>query len=668
MFFHADSLQFTFPLSLILSFYLQDAVSHTLSNSTFYDGSEISQRSLTLPRRHHRRNLSSESTFLISSRDCSPIRRRSPICYGGSLPRSTHSIPGRSPKRTPLSKQIIDEKNRAVAKSGDIYNKPPLPNQSHHTGSQLEPQTQRFQPKNTYSGPSSLESGKTSLITSGPSSIDSGNKSLSLSRTSGHSSLDSHSSASTIATTSHAATQSALKTTYSPKNSPKHKALTSNGTTTKTSISSNGVKSTSFDDSDGAIGLPSSQSNGSITLQVTNNTNGSMLPNTKIFVQNSPVRSVITFENGKLTENSNVVIINNETTTNSKGETLASRKTILTNPAKSHAMTSPLKQQNQQSQSRKSSLDKQRSFSSGKENYFSENDEAASETGDSLSMISETSPDSSLIPYADDEIEDESLSFVVDHKQNNMQNGGSPNNEKFIKNINAESMNNSRKFSLQIPSTNGTSGVVYNNLLKNHYNQQTNAILSPIYQNNQKLNLFAYEQQQIYQQNQVEFQQTVNAGSVGDLNTKITKKINSNNDLKNLLLNSNPTINSDSLLNMFHKNIVTVGSEPNLIKYNVDNKQKILNCLKITEKPLEREDRDDKTPTHAPDDKTTVSNFPSLTDLSFNFTSIHAQKILKGVSSINSIDTLVELDVKPNNNNANITSPTGTVCTDFGMV
>ncbi len=499
-----------------------------------------------------------------------------------------------------------------------------------------------------YSGPSSFESGKTSLITSGPSSIDSGNKSLSLSRNSGHSSLDSHGSANTVENINKLSTNS-------PKNSPKHKTLASNGTTT-TITSSNGVKSTSFDDSEGAIGLPKSTSNGSITLKVTNNSGSSMLPNTKIVVQNSPAHSVITFENGKLIENSNFLIINNETTTNAKGETLASRKTIVGNP-------SPLKQQNPQAQTqtfRRSPLDKQRSFSSGKENYFSENDEAASETGDSLSMISETSPDSSLIPYADDEVEDDSL---MEHKQNNF--NGSPYYEsKFTKNINAEqSMNNARKLSLQIPSPNGSNGVVYNNILKNHYNQQTNAILSPIYQNNQKLNLFSYEQQQ----QRLEFQQqSANAGSVGELNAKLTK----NADLKNLLLNSNPTINSDSLLNMFHKNIVTVGSEPNLIKYNVENKQKFVNCLKITEKPLEKEEKEenlnDKTPTVATtEEKTTLSNFPSLTDLSFNFTSIHAQKILKGVSSINSIDTLVELEMKPNNN---INSNSGTICTDLGMV
>ena len=338
--------------------------------------------------------MSSESTFLISSRDCSPIRRRSPaICYGGSLPRSTHSIPGRSPKRAPLNKQLIDEKNRALAKSGEIYNKQSL------SGQNDQSLNQRFQlSRSNLSGPSSLESGKTASVEpSGPSSIDSGNKSLSLSRNSGQSSLDSsHGSATTVAQT---------------HNPPKPMLTKSNGTCTSkviTSISSNGMKSTSFDDqsSNSSMMIPSSNSNGLITLQVTNSSNSTGLPNTKIFVQNSPIRTSITFENGKFMENSNVFVINNETTTNSKGDIIATRKTMMNSPS------SPLKQQNPPI--RRS--EKQRTFSNGKENFFSENDEAASETGDSLSMISETSPDSSLIPFVDDDVVDTSS-----RRQNNVQ-------------------------------------------------------------------------------------------------------------------------------------------------------------------------------------------------------------------------------------------------------
>jgi hypothetical protein len=543
----------------------------------------------------------------MSSRDCSPIRRRSPaICYGGSLPRSTHSIPGRSPKRTPLNKQVIDEKNRTLAKSGEIYNKSSL------SGQHEQPLSQRFpsqSSRSNYSGPSSLESGKTSsLVTSGPSSIDSGNKSLSLSRNSGHSSLDSsHGSATTVA-----------QNHSSPMN---HKLIKSSGTSTPkvtTSTSTSGIKSTSFDDANSAMTMPNSNSNGSITLQVTNNTSGSGLPNTKIFVQNSPVHTSITFENGKFMENSNVFVINNETTTNAKGEVIASRKTLMNSPS------SPLKPQNQRRP------EKPRSFVNGKENFFSENDEAASETGDSLSMISETSPDSSMIPFVDDDIIETDA-----RRQNNVQ---SPESHKYTKNMLHD---DNRKLSLQIGSPE-RSGMMYNNL-KNHFNQQSNAANSPAMQNN-KMNLFSYEN-------------SLQAGSVGNLKAE---KSNCN------FLNSNPTINSDSLLNIFHKNIIAVGSEPNLITMNKQNdsgKQKINNCIRDSPHSA-----DEKTPTG--EMKQEIYNFPSLTDLSFNFTSLHAQKILKGGISVNnSIDTLVELDVnKPNNHKSNSNLSPTTICTDFGMV
>lgn len=289
--------------------------------------------------------------------------------------------------------------------------------------------------------------------------------------------------------------------------------------------------------------------------------------------------------------------------------------------------SSPLKQQNQSTLRR--SDKPPRSFGTGKENFFSENDEAASETGDSLSMISETSPDSSLIPFVDEDVNEPDA-----RRQNIVQ---SPENHKYTKNFD-ESMNN-RKLSLQM----GTSPL-NNGMLKNHYNQQTNAIVSPVIQNN-KMNLFSYEN-------------SPQAGSVGNLKSE---KTTCN------FLNSNPTINSDSLLNIFHKNIIAVGSEPNLIALNKQNdssKQKINNCIK--ESPC-----DEKTPTEVKQEPAGLYSFPSLTDLSFNFTSLHAQKILKGGTSVNnSIDTLVELDInKPINHKSNSNlSPAATICTDFGMV
>ena len=403
--------------------------------------------------------------------------------------------------------------------------------------------------------------------------------------------------------------------------------------------------------------MPNSNSNGSITLQVTNNAHGcSGLPNTKIFVQNSPIHTSITFENGKFMENSNVFVINNETTTNAKGEIIASRKSMMNGSP----LTSPLKQQQQYNKVRPQAekpQQQQRNCNSsassatiGKENCFSENDEAASETGDSLSMISETSPDSSLIPYADDDVIEEGDS----RRQNNVQSPETHkftrNNMNYISNNNSDEMNN-RKLSLQIGSSmsdknsTGNSGntMIYNNILKNHYNQQTNAIISPAYQHN-KMNLFEQQQQQQQQEQSL-------YASAGNL--KDNKQINSDCDLKNSLLNSNPTINSDSLLNIFHKNIIAVGSEPNLIAMK---QSKINNCVK-----------DEKTPTY---DENGLYNFPSLTDLSFNFTSLHAQKILKGGLSVNnSIDTLVELDINKSNNKSNSNlSPSSTICTDFGMV
>lgn len=58
-----------------------------------------------------------------------------------------------------------------------------------------------------------------------------------------------------------------------------------------------------------------------------------------------------------------------------------------------------------------------------------------------------------------------------------------------------------------------------------------------------------------------------------------------------------------------------------------------------------------------------TKEFPSLNDLTFNFTSLAAQKILKGVG-LNSVDTLVELNMSGNadkQNNCDV------VHTDFGM-
>lgn len=607
-------------------------IAHTLSNSTFYDGSELSHRSSTLPRRH-RRHLSSESTFVISSRDCSPIRRRSPVYSNGSLPRSTHSIPATSTQsktqRTIPNKHIINEQNRLTAKSGEIYRSPrklgTLDNRI--TNDRL------FRTLN--SGPSSMESGKTSMLNSGPSSIDSGK--VSYSRNSGHSSFESHASASTVTTN-----QSPTRSTYfngSPKFSPKHQQLGTSKLATEpinrmrmAIAHTNGTPRRVLDEipvlGKPPPGVPNSNSNSSITLQVTTS-NESNIPNTKIFVQNSPVRSVITLENGKLAENSNVYIINNETTTNAHGDIIKRSISKQTTSARAS-----------------SKVDKENEF------CFSET-EAASETGDSLSFISETSPESSMMPTTSPEPRPNDLLET----------------SKFTKNINNDAtMNNGRKFSLPISNT--SNNIVYKNVLKTVPDASP---VSPLNNKNRFMLDDHHDKQDTIYENM--------AGSVGNLRfiEKMEKKLNSNCDLKNMQyessgnlskLNSNPAINSESIAHMLQKNMIAMGSEPNLaINSNSDCKQKV-----IGDKSVEKQGVVDRRYSVSKENglstPSELYNFPSLTDLSFNFTSLAAQKILQGVS-INSIDTLVELNMaqeKQQNNVNGGTAPPPAICTDYGMV
>ncbi|XP_035794584.1 uncharacterized protein LOC118467814 [Anopheles albimanus] len=187
--------------------YLDFPIKSRLLNSTFYDSSDVSQRSLSLPRRrhHHRRNLSSESTFFISSRDCSPVRRgKSPASgssyYCGSLPRSIHSTPGSSSyyksSTRSSTKQLASADKLHHNGSSSNNSQPKMEHHQHHGTSRSN--TSRN--PGPASGPSSIDSGKMTYATttSGPSSFDS--EKLSSTRTSTHSSLESHVSSSTITT------------------------------------------------------------------------------------------------------------------------------------------------------------------------------------------------------------------------------------------------------------------------------------------------------------------------------------------------------------------------------------------------------------------------------------------------------------------------------------
>ncbi|ALC43019.1 ko [Drosophila busckii] len=604
---------------------------HTLSNSTFYDGSELSQRSSTLPRRH-RRHMSSESTFLISSRDCSPIRRRSPVYCSSSLPRSTQSIPAAAtlsrlqtatpptPAQKPAQKSIIGK---------HIFERSPARSTLKATAADNKANYRSLQQS---SGPSSLESCKTSMLASGPSSIDSGKVSFSQ-KTSGHSSLDSQCSTNTAVVApapSNGSTRSILLLNGSPRGTPRHQAMRARVAEAQAQRQRILEELNYNANTNGTNGVPNSSSNNSITLQVTTSSNGSgqHIPSTKIFVQNSPVRSVITLENGKMLENSNVFIINNETMTNEKGEIIKKTLSKQTQAAAATPMHTPTP--------------------TAAEAPLSET-EANSETGDSISFISESSPENTAT---------ETPSY----------DGG-----KYAKNTNNDAtMNNSRKLCLQLQAN----GIAYKNNVLKHESQPN----SPC----------AEHQQQQQLPSAVKLAALANqdfdiAGSVGNLHFYEKHSKDSSSDLKNLCYESVCQLQKCSisgeelaLAQLLHKSSNNaLGSEPNLnVNDKSVDKEAMDRRLSLTKDTLEQS---------LSSKQEELYNFPSLTDLSFNFTSLAARKILQGVS-LNSIDTLVELNMaaaaaaavaassaqeKQQNNQtatAQVANATATVCTDFGMV
>lgn len=658
--------------------FLQDMPTiHTLSNSTFYDGSELSQRSLTLPRRH-RRNLSSESTFLISSRDCSPIRRRSPVYSSSSLPRSTQSIPASANTNggaSAITKNIQSSATLSVRtstpyrssqksiQSGSVarHMLEHSPSRSINSSQKSTNSTGKGQEtRNDYrmwqSGPSSLESGKTSLYPSGPSSIDSGK--VSYTRTSGHSSLDSQRSTSSTVIQP----KSILMLNGSPRGTPRHQIMRArnaeqtmrNQSSTTSSIQmptieprspANTRDASNSENVDNSSAISNSTSNNSITLKLTTCNDGQHnLPNTKIVVQNSPDHSVITFENSKLTENSNVFIINNETTTNERGEVI--RKTL----------------SKQQMQGLKNATEKL------------DNGVNRTEVNQSKTTRNCSYKDSDAGTF------DPMRSYMTEisvGKSNDTNELPKLSKNYLPHNDRSTTMNNSRNMGLPVPPTNSGHLIYKNNVLKSCDSQPH----SPCEEKTLSVADLTKPNAEI-------------SGSVGNLrfyekNSKdsLAKAINSNCELNNLRyesstllakndnLNSNTSLSGGSLVQILQKNSISIGSEPNLT-------QKDNNCTTSTDKSIRKDTLDrrlslSKDQAEAED----LFNFPSLTDLSFNFTSLAAQKILQGVS-LNSIDTLVELNMaaaaaaaaaaanntngspreKPQNN-----QPTS-MCTDYGLV
>ncbi|CAH0749449.1 unnamed protein product [Diatraea saccharalis] len=618
--------------------------SQTSFVSSYYDGSEISNRSSTLPRRH-KRHLSTESGLAGSVHyDHSPVRHSSPS--SGSLPRSTLS-------RSSTNKTILDHYGSPQRSSDPKLRESPC-------GSLRRVDYSNSDNIMSTSGPSSLESTSTHRtprkdIRNGHSDQNSPTKRNYTSGSSGHSSLESHISDRTLKPSpshinSHGApglsrAQSLVKV-QSLQSSPKslHKYRTKpplvggetvkNGKNTSPRSSPkncpNTPKKTATPlhktlgqkaENPSATMLASSNSNNSITLKVTTNTitqNGGGT-NTKVYVQNSPVRSVITFENGKVTETSNgsnIYIINDDRQVVSVSQNGVSNQSTK-NPTETSFDVCVEKNKYQEPEPAKV-----------QENKFNKNS------------------------------------------------------------INDTSMNNNRKLSLQIGGATNNNSFVYKNQLNNTNEAASNpaspAIHNNIHSNETTTNSNPSTPTKSYDNiigslGNLRYQKN----SLSSTNTGMQTNINSNSELKSVdllkkaaalqmlngLPNANNRMSSDSIANLLTKAIdqkpVVLGSEPNLAQKNQDQIKDIntsaekLNCLENKQKRYSLSQESKK-------ENQDFYNFPSLSDLSFNFTSLAAQKILKGVS-INSVDTLVELNMAANTEKQN-NRDVAAVCTDFGLV
>ncbi|XP_017777640.1 PREDICTED: dentin sialophosphoprotein isoform X2 [Nicrophorus vespilloides] len=292
----------------------------TLSLPYYYMNSETnSSKSATLPRRH-RRQLSNDSTYVtsyIESRDQSPSLR-----YGSP---SSSTLP-RNPNRSPLHSMKSRESSRKTSRSSLTKVCPANDDIDEEEVKSLETKPiqctkKQFDANFKDSKASSLESLKTSqrgdtkrsfaddsstktlvnLDNSGPSSIESHKSSKTgSSATSGPSSLESHKTV--ISRNPTQVQQAESKVKRSPKRRDKDVKQKSE---VKSSVSHSNSFTLQVTTNQNGTSYPNSSNNATTTTTI-NSGNGA---NTKIFVQNSPVRSVITFENGQHAD-PNLVIIN----------------------------------------------------------------------------------------------------------------------------------------------------------------------------------------------------------------------------------------------------------------------------------------------------------------------------------------------------------------------
>ncbi|KAL1497057.1 hypothetical protein ABEB36_008083 [Hypothenemus hampei] len=270
--------------------------------ASYLETCDISSRSATLPRH---RQLSSEGTLLSASRENSPISRVQSSTYSTStLPRKHHALRSRDCSRKASSSRSLGRSELKPEVDKSITDQYKYTSQKPHGSSNDASES---------TGSASPIKHLSSIDNSGPSSIESHKSSRTgSSLTSGPSSLESHKTV---------INKAALEASES-RQKPSKKEVKRTKTISKTN------------------GTSMSHSN-SFTLEVTTKQNGVPLGNTgkamatatintgtsggntKIYVQNSPVRSVITFENGGQSEvstNPSVVVINGDSDTKNNKE------------------------------------------------------------------------------------------------------------------------------------------------------------------------------------------------------------------------------------------------------------------------------------------------------------------------------------------------------------
>ncbi|KAL3282874.1 hypothetical protein HHI36_006033 [Cryptolaemus montrouzieri] len=289
-----------------------------------YDTYESSlPRSATLPRRHRRR-LSGDLTYVSSytvSRENSPISKSATNTMPSTPVKHASKSRDSSRKTSRLSlhktssiqedKEVTEETNKSTASE---------PSNSVISSEYLENRTLTSDVKcnDGTSTPTSISNKSLLQVdNSGPSSIESHRSSRTGSSVgSGPSSIESHKTV--------IQNNSLLGTKTSPAKSSPKKELRSK---VIKSVSNSLPQSSSFvlevTTSQGNLNS-SSKTNTKTTATINNVANGR---NTKIFVQNSPVRSVITFKNGQNDPNPNLVIINGTDSRENENEVSSAKNT-----------------------------------------------------------------------------------------------------------------------------------------------------------------------------------------------------------------------------------------------------------------------------------------------------------------------------------------------------